>query len=512
MEPTLRLAELLAVLSLASDLGIGQPMDYLLRSCLLATRLAERMGLAEDQRQAVYYMALLRWVGCTGHAHEASLLFGDEITARARLALIDPGSPVEVIRLGLSELGAGRGLTGRLRAIAQSGTAELGLAGQFRASCETAQLLGDRLGIGASTRRALWHAFERWDGRGVPNQVRGEDVDIAARVVLVAQDAVVFHQAGGIDVATETIRRRSGGAYDPGIASTFGAAAVELLAGADDASPWDQVLAIEPEPQRVLSTEEVDSALVAVADYVDLKSPWMTGHSRGVARLALLGAEASSLPEADCRAIRRAGLLHDLGRCGVHNGIWEKAGPLTEAEWERVRLHPYLTGRLLSRCEALAPLAALAAAHHERSDGSGYHRGAHGVELSPGMRLLAAADAYQAMTEPRPYRDAVTTDLAATELRGEVHASRLEGAAVESILEAAGHRARLRGLWPAGLTNREVEVLRLAVRGSTNRQTARRLSISDRTVAHHIQHIYDKIGVSTRGAAALYAMEHDLID
>ena len=512
MEPTLRLAELLAVLSLASDLGIGQPMDYLLRSCLLATRLAERMELPDEQRQAVYYTALLRWVGCTGHAHEASILFGDEITARARFALIDPGSPAEVLRLGLSELGAGRGLTGRLRAIAQSGSAELGVAGQFRASCETARFLAERLGIGASVRRALWHAFERWDGRGVPNHVRGENVDIAARVVLVAQDAVVLQQTGGIDAATEAIRHRAGRAYDPAVASAFAAAERELLASANEASPWDQVLATEPQPQRVLSTEEMDSALEAVADYVDLKSPWMAGHSRGVARLAVLGAEASSLPETERRALRQAGLPHDLGRCGVHNGIWEKAGPLTDAEWERVRLHPYLTGRLLSRCGALASVATLAAAHHERPDGSGYHRGAHGVELSPGMKLLAAADAYRAMTEPRPYRPALAPEVAATELRREVQQGRLDGAAVESILDGAGHRARIRGRWPARLTNREVEVLRLAVRGATNRQTARRLSISDRTVAHHIQHIYDKIGVSTRGAAAIYAMEHDLID
>jgi DNA-binding CsgD family transcriptional regulator len=206
------------------------------------------------------------------------------------------------------------------------------------------------------------------------------------------------------------------------------------------------------------------------------------------------------------------GLSTISGRCGVHNGIWDRPGPLTDAEWERVRLHPYLTGRLLARCPALAPLAQVAAAHHECADGSGYHRGMRASDLSPAMRLLGAADSYQAMTEPRPHRPALVPTAAAAQLRHDVQSGRHDGVAVEAVLASAGHRPRRRGLWPNGLSTREVEVLRLVARGLPNRETARLLSISERTVAHHIQHTYNKIGVSTRGAVVLYALQHDLVD
>jgi len=512
VDPPLRLAEVLATLSLASDLGLGQPMEYLLRSCLLATRLADRLGLAAQDRQAVYYTALLRWVGCTGHAHEASLLFGDEISARARLARIDPGNPADMLRLGLRDLGAGQGLRGRLQAIARSSTAELGPEGQFRASCQVAQLLAERLGMDAAVRRALGHAFERWDGRGVPDHLRAGAVEMAARVVLVAQDAELFARTDGVDAAVEVVKQRSGRAYDPAVAKAFWTDARELFDDINQGSAWQRVLASEPAPQQVLRAEAFDDALAVVADYVDLKSPWTAGHSRGVAELGMQAAEASGMPAADCVTLRRAGLVHDLGRCGVDNGIWDKPGPLTDAEWERVRLHPYLTGRLLARCPALAPLAQVAAAHHERADGSGYHRGVRASELGPAMRLLGAADAYQAMTEPRPHRAALTPAAAAAQLRDDVRAGRQDGAAVDAVLSSSGHRRRRRGLWPDGLSPREVEVLRLVARGLPNRETARLLGISERTVGHHIQHAYDKIGVSTRGAVVLYALQHDLVD
>jgi HD-GYP domain-containing protein (c-di-GMP phosphodiesterase class II)/DNA-binding CsgD family transcriptional regulator len=506
------LAELLAMLSLANDLGLGQPMEYLLRSCLLATKLGDRLGLRDEDRHAIYYTALLRWLGCTGHAHEASLLFGDEISARARLALIDQGNPREMLRLGLRDLGAGQGLGGRLRALRRSAEPDLRPEGQFRASCEVAQLLSERLGVSTTVKRALWHAFERWDGRGVPEHVRGDAVEIAARVVLVAQDGLVFQRTDGIDVAVDVIRLRSGQAYDPAIARVFCDTAADLFDDLDQGSAWERVLAIEPPPQRVLARDALEGALEAVADYVDLKSPWTAGHSRGVAQLAARAAEESGMPTSDCVLIRRAGLLHDLGRCGVHNGIWDKPGPLTDAEWERVRLHPYLTGRLLSRSPALTGLAGLAAAHHERSDGSGYYRGARAAELPPAMRLLAAADAYQAMSQPRPHRPSLTPDAASTALRDEVRCGRHNAQAVEAVLAAAGYARPRRGVWPDGLSNREVQVLRLVARGLPNRETARMLSISERTVAHHIQHAYDKIGVSTRGAVVLYALQHDLVE
>ncbi len=238
----------------------------------------------------------------------------------------------------------------------------------------------------------------------------------------------------------------------------------------------------------------------------------MTGHSSGVADLAAGAARGLRLPEADVVTLRRAGWLHDLGRVTVSAGIWAKPGPLSEGEWERVRLYPYHTGRILARSEALAPIGVLAALHHERLDGSGYHRGLGSTALSLSARILAVADVYQALTEPRPHRPARTADEAAGELRTEVRAGRLDGEAANAVLAAAGHRVRTtRHTWPAGLSEREVVVLRLVAQGLGNREMAACLDLSERTVHHHIQHIYQKLGISTRAAATLFAMQHNLL-
>jgi len=209
--------------------------------------------------------------------------------------------------------------------------------------------------------------------------------------------------------------------------------------------------------------------------------------------------------------VRRAGWLHDMGRVGVSAAVWEKPGPLTGGEWEQVRLHSYHTERLLARIPALSELARTAASDHERLDASGYHRGVGAQQLSPVARVLAAADAWCAMTEPRAFRPARPPDDAARELREQADAGKLAGEAVDAVLESVGERARPPAEPPAGLTAREVEVLRLLARGLTNKQAAQQLEISPKTVGRHIESIYSKIGASTRGAAALFAVEHDLL-
>jgi DNA-binding CsgD family transcriptional regulator len=210
--------------------------------------------------------------------------------------------------------------------------------------------------------------------------------------------------------------------------------------------------------------------------------------------------------------VRHAALLHDLGRVGISNAIWDKPGPLDAAEWERVRLHPYYTERALARAPALAELGELGGAHHERLDGSGYHRRLRAESLPTSARLIAAADVYHALTEDRPYRAAFSGESAAAVLREEVRGGRLDAQAAEAVLEAAGHRAAPgRRAWPAGLTDREVEVLRALARGGSNKAIAQALGLSPKTVGHHVAHVYTKAGVSTRAAATLFAMEHDLL-
>jgi HD-GYP domain-containing protein (c-di-GMP phosphodiesterase class II) len=278
-----------------------------------------------------------------------------------------------------------------------------------------------------------------------------------------------------------------------------------------DGTSWGAVIEAQPGLRRNLPDGELDGALEAIADFADLKSPYTMGHSRAVADLAGEAGRLRGLTGDEVRALRRSGLVHDLGRLGVSNAIWDKRGTLTELERERVRLHPYFTERMLSGSPALASLGTLAAQHHERLDGSGYPRGVKAGALSPSARILAAADVYSAMLEPRPHRDARPSADAAEELRGETDAGRLDGDAVDVVLRAAGHQVTRRISRPAGLTTREVEILRLVARGLLNKEIARRLGIAPKTVGNHVEHIYAKIGVSSRAAAALFATEHGLM-
>jgi HD-GYP domain-containing protein (c-di-GMP phosphodiesterase class II) len=261
----------------------------------------------------------------------------------------------------------------------------------------------------------------------------------------------------------------------------------------------------------VLSGERFDAALEAIAAFVDLKSPYTLGHSRAVANLAAEAALRLGLPEAEVRTMRRAGLVHDLGRLGVSNAIWDKRGPRGAGEWERVRIHPFLTERILHGSPALAPLGAIALTHRERLDGSGYPRGLSGPAISREARLLGAVDAYQAMREPRPHRPELSPAEAAAELRAEVRAGRLEAEAVDAVLGAVGHRVPRRREGAAGLTQREVEVLQLLAQGLSNKEIAERLVISPKTAGSHIEHIYSKIDASSRATASLFAMQNGLL-
>jgi DNA-binding CsgD family transcriptional regulator len=272
-------------------------------------------------------------------------------------------------------------------------------------------------------------------------------------------------------------------------------------AAVEPADSWDAALACAP-PSPALDGAALDESLLVLADFSDLKSPWTSGHSRGVAALAR---------DACGPAAEAAALVHDLGRVAVPNSIWDKPGPLTTDEYDRVETHALVTDQLLRRVPYTKTISGCAASAHERIDGSGYHRRVNGAHLDEAQRVIAAADCYQAMTSDRPHRAALAPTEAARELRAMSSAGRLDGEAVERVLAAAGHRRAARPPLPAGLTAREAEVLRLLSLGLTTREVADRLVISAKTADHHVQHIYTKIGVSTRGAAALFSIEHGIL-
>jgi HD-GYP domain-containing protein (c-di-GMP phosphodiesterase class II) len=506
-----RLAELVAALSLGVDLGFGQPMEHVLRQCLIALRIAERIGLDEQMRAAVYYSALLVNVGCHSDAHEQAKWFGDDIALKSVKYDHDARS-LRMVASTVRRVGAGNPPLHRLRvglAFALAGHREVDdMMAQHSALART---LAEQLSLPVKTQEAIENAYERWDGRGWPAGRKGEDIPLAARLVQLAEYAEVAHRVGGLDAAKALARQRGGRQFDPALARLVSDEGEMIFAGLDAVGTWDAVISAEPALAVVLSGDRFDAALEAIANFADLKSPYTLGHSRGVADLAAGAAIQLALRDSEVRTLRRAGLVHDLGRLGVSNAIWDKRGALGAGEWERVRMHPYLTERMLHASESLSPLGAIAVQHRERLDGSGYPRGLAGGAISRPARILAAADAYQAMREPRPHRPARAPDDAAVELRAEVRAGRLDGQAADAVLGAVGHRVPRRREGPAGLTAREIEVLRLLAQGLSNKEIGTRLVISPKTAGNHIEHIYAKIDASSRAAASLFAMQHGLL-
>jgi HD-GYP domain-containing protein (c-di-GMP phosphodiesterase class II) len=284
-----------------------------------------------------------------------------------------------------------------------------------------------------------------------------------------------------------------------------------VLEGLESVQAWETVVLQEPALAVVLSEEEFDSALRAIANFIDLKSPYTLGHSAAVAELAGATGNALDLPASEVRVLRRAALVHAFGRLGVSNSIWDKPGPLGAGEWERVRMQPYFTDRMVNQSTVLAPLGAVASQCRERLDGSGYPRGLSGASISRPGRILAAADVYRALREPRPHRAAHSAEEAARVTRAEARSGRLDHEVVEAVLGAAGHRSRQRRDGPSGLTAREVDVLRLLARGLSTKQIAERLAVSPKTAGNHIEHIYSKINAKNRVAASLFAVEHGLL-
>jgi HD-GYP domain-containing protein (c-di-GMP phosphodiesterase class II) len=506
-----RLAELVAALSLGVDLGFAQPMEHVLRQCLIALRLAEAIGLDDDARATVYYTALLVSVGCHSDAHEQAKWFGDDIALKSGKYDHELRS-LRAAASGMRLIGSGNPPLHRFRVgleFALSGHREVDEMISHHAGL--ARLLAEQLGLPNDVLDALGGSYEQWDGRGWPGERAGVEIPIASRLAQLAEFTEVAHRVGGVEGAKALARKRGGKQFDPGLAELMCAEGEVILSGLDAVATWDAVIDAEPALAVVLSGERFDAALLAIANFVDLKSPYTLGHARAVADLAAEAGAQLGLSEAEVRTLRRAGLVHDLGRLGISNSILDKRGPLGAGEWERMRIHPYLTERMLHQSEALAPLGTIAVQHRERLDGSGYPQGLSGPAISRPARILGAADAYQAMREPRPYRAPRAPEEAAAELRADVKGGRLDGDAVEAVLGAAGHRVPRRREGPAGLTSREIEVLRLLARGLSNKEIAERLVISPKTVGNHVEHIYAKIDASTRATASLFAMQHGLL-
>ncbi len=508
----LRLAELVAAFSLATDLGLGQPMEHVLRSWVIAARLGDHLGVEIDAHRALYYVATLAWVGCVADTPEVAGWFGDDIALRRDSLRVDlAGLPM--FGFMIRHVGAGTPALHRASLVARfAATGGAAVQRGLRAHCLTTARMAERLGLGSDVCDPLQQVFTRWDGRGVPGDVAGDDIALPMRLFHLAEAVEVFHRTGGSGAAVDVARARRGTQFDPGVVDAFCAVADDVLGDPGAEPDWLALIADEPALQRRLSEDELDVALEVIADFTDLRSASRAGHSRGVADLAARAAAQAGLSEPDSTTVRRAALLHDIGMHGIPATILDKPGPLSASEAERMRMHAYYTERMLARPAALARLGAVASLVRERSDGSGYHRGLSGAAIPMTALVLASACAYRAMSEPRPQRPPMTAKHAAAELAAEVRAGRLDAGAVDAVLAAAGQSRGKRRTGPAGLTGREIEVLTLIARGATARQVAHRLDISPKTAETHIERIYAKTGASTRATATLFALQAGLLD
>jgi HD-GYP domain-containing protein (c-di-GMP phosphodiesterase class II) len=447
------LSELIGALSRALDVAEGEPPGHAARSCLIGMRLSEGLELDAGARSDLFYALMLKDAGCSANAAHMAALFGaDDQVAKHTSKLVNWARPVDAFVWSLRTVAPGGSIaerTERLRAIRNEGQVTRSL---MRARCHRGAEIALKLGFSPTTAEAIRALDEHWDGHGQPRGLRGAEIPVAARILCLAQTVEVFYAARGLGAAYRVAEKRSGEWFDPML--------VELLHSfRADEGFWaslrePDLSSVEP-GDRLLTADEarLDQIAEGFAAVVDAKSPWTHEHCERVCAIATGIATLMGLEKAALGELRRAALLHDLGKLSISNRILDKAGPLTDAERARLRAHPLLAEQILGRVPSLRGLAAVAAAHHERLDGSGYPRGLAGDELTLPMRVLAVADVYEALVSDRPYRPAYYSDDAVELIRSDVPA-RFDPdafAALEALLQrrAVGVPGELTGTRPS---------------------------------------------------------------
>jgi len=506
----MRLAEVIGALSMAADVSSGLAMEKGLRTVLVAMRLARRLGVSGEDEQAVFWVTALRFVGCTAFApEEAAIAAGDDNSMRKTMMFVDFDQGLQAIGKVVRGFAPEASLPARGAGVARM-LFDRSIPRRYaRAHCESAVFFARSLGMPEEVARALDTTGERWDWQGV-RRLGGERLPLAARVSDVADPLELFAWTGGPDLAGTVLRQRRGRTLDPALVDAALADLPELLQELRPTSVWDQYLAAEPAPRRVAGAD-VDRGCVALGRFGDLKSVYTLNHSSRVTALAEAAGRAAGLGDGACALLRRAAGVHDLGRVAVATGTWDKPGPLNAIEWQRVKAHSHHTEVVL-RGAGLDELADVAGAVHERGRGGGYHKGLP-LESVPFLaRIMAAADVMAALGERRPHRPALDDDRAARELRALVAEGALDARAAQAVLEACGAAGERKRAWPGGLSDREVDVIRLVAVGRSNKEIGALLGMSPRTAQKHVMHVYEKLGLESRAGLALYAMEHGLLD
>lgn len=508
-----RLADVVGGLSVIADLGFGLPPQQAVRTSLIATALARRLGVDDDDLQAAFYVPLLMHIGCISMSHETAALFGNEIAITRAVAMTNLGDPQDIVATLIPEATRGLGERAQEETAAAIITHALTFGNDYdTASSEVARQTARRIGLPETVQRGLYEVAEAWQGGGAPAGLKGEDIALAARITRLASDAAFFDHIGGSDLAIDAVRARSGTLHDPSLAKEFIEHATDVLTDATSDEPQPLLLQNEPAPVLEINGMQMIEVCAAFGDAADLKTPYTHGDSKATADVAAAAGERLALARDVIDDLRVASYLHDVGRVAISDAVWEKTGPLTSVDWDQVRMHAYHAERIVIRSAQLQAFARTIGMHHERMDGSGYHRGSRAAEIPVTARIVAAADAWVSMQQRRPHREALDPDRAAAELQAGSANRMFDPQVVGAVLEAAGRTGPSRRVLPGGLSTREIDVLRLVAAGCSNPEIAERLHISRRTAEHHVQHIYSKIGVSTRPGAAMFALEHDLLE
>lgn len=510
---TLRLAELVGGLTLAADFANGYPPEKCLRTAILAVAIGREAGLDEATLHDAYWVCLLRFLGCTAFAHEEAHAYGagNDLSVRSTMGMADATNPIGTLRAIVTRIGEGSPAIARAKGVARLLLDRDAIDKHASSQCDVSIRLSEIVGVSDPVRAALAQVCERFDGKGGPHHIAGEALQITTRLYGIADILEVALHRGGVAMARTELALRSGKQFDPRLTKQAIANLDRLAALTSGTSVWDRFLEAEPAPHALRDNDDAALVATAFAHFADVKSVYTLGHSTRVADLAVRAGQAMRLDAGALADLRAAALLHDIGRVAVPNGIWDKAGALGPAEWERVRLHAYYTERIALRAPAWSRAARIAAGAHERPDASGYHRGVPAEVLSASERILAAADVFAALREPRAHRPAMSLARATAVMHQEVREKKLDREAVDALLEGKSRPLEKTSAAPKGLSDREVEVLRHLARGKTNREIGQLLGISPRTVQNHVANIYDKAGVYSRAGAALFATEHRLL-
>jgi HD-GYP domain-containing protein (c-di-GMP phosphodiesterase class II) len=470
-------SDALLILAFMGDLSMGQPVDHSKRVAWLARRMANELGLEQRLCAETGQIALLRWTGCTANATEVANLMSDDVQGRRAMLAARPGDIKLLIAPSLLARRADE-----LRAI----------------HCEVSVIIAGTLGLSPAVVAAADCLFETWDGKGRPLGLSGDEIPLPVFLVLLAGDLEIFHREYGLPAALALLRQRADASYPQHLADLAGKMAATWLQDLEQHTEYgDQADGESP---------MVDFSLVA--DAIDLKLPWLTGHSRAVARLSGAIAARLDMPPAMQARIRRAALLHGLGRVAIPNAIWNRPGPFTIADWERVRLNPYWTARAATQIKSLEQEAEIASSTYERLDGSGYFRAARHAATSMEQRILPVASSLLALQAERPWRPALSSNAAIDHLQHQAALSRFDQRvinALDGVQADAGTSTPATQPTAAVLSPRELEVLRCIAHGDSNKAAARKLGLSPSTIRTHVENTFRKLECNSRAAATLKA-------